>query len=78
MTNLVPVEVEAAKEPWSDYRLADGTTLKVRVVLVEVHRRDGEFAPDGEPLYEVKMTTIVNARAPDHLKDPARRAPEEE
>jgi len=51
---MVPADrlaFEANKEPWTEYRLEDGTVLKVRIILANVARLVDRYKPDGEPIY---------------------------
>jgi hypothetical protein len=58
------VEVLDAKERWSEYRLADGTTMRVKSVVIAVFREDDQQSPDGEPVYSMKSTLITDVRTP--------------
>jgi hypothetical protein len=58
------VEVVDAKERWSEYRLADGTTMRIKSVVIAVFREEGQQTPDGEPVYNMKSTLITDVRAP--------------
>ena len=62
--NTIEVEILEAKERWSEYRLADGTTLRLRPVMISVFRADGQYTPDGDPVYNMKSTLITDVRAP--------------
>jgi len=62
------VEVVKASEPWSEYTLADGTTLKIKVVLGSTYRLRGQWTDDGDPVYVTKAQTVVMAIVPDDLK----------
>ena len=62
--NTIEVEILEAKERWSEYRLADGTTLRLRPVMISVFRADGQYTPDGDPIYNMKSTLITDVRAP--------------
>jgi len=62
--NTIEVEILEAKERWSEYRLADGTTLRLRPVMISVFRADGQYTPDGDPVYNLKSTLITDVRAP--------------
>lgn len=55
-------------EDWNVYKLEDGTTLKMKTVMTEVVRIDGEYDPSGEPIYTVKSSNILNADIPQKLK----------
>jgi len=59
-----------AKERWNEYRLADGTTLRLKPVMIAIFRADGEYTPDGEPVYNMKSTLITDVRAPATLAKP--------
>jgi hypothetical protein len=58
------IEVVDSKERWSEYRLADGTTMRIKSVVIAVFREDGQQTPDGEPIYNMKSTLITDIRAP--------------
>ena len=67
----VPAEellFDVEKEPWSSYKLEDGTTLKFKQVLAKVCRVTGVFKPDGEPIYVFQIGGITHADVPDNLK----------
>jgi hypothetical protein len=56
------VDMVEAKEVWSEYRLSDGTTLRVKPVMIAVFRTDGQQSPDGEPVYNTKSTLVMDVR----------------
>ncbi len=58
------VEMLESKEVWSEYRLADGTTLRVKPVMIAVFRADGQHTAEGEPVYNTKSTLVMDVRAP--------------
>ena len=58
------IEMLEAKENWSIYRLADGTTLRIKPVMIAVFRADGQQGPVGEPVYNMKSTVITDVRVP--------------
>lgn len=62
---MVATEVDMldAKELWSEYRLSDGTTLRVKPVMIAVFRADGQESVDGEPIYNTKSTLVMDVRA---------------
>ena len=64
------IEMLEAKERWSEYRLADGTTLRLKPVMIAIFRADGQYTPDGEPVYNMKSTLIADVRAPNTLMRP--------
>lgn len=62
------IEFEAEREVWNAYILHDGTALKLKTVLSEVLRVEGEYAPNGDPLYAVNASVVVSTNAPENLK----------
>ena len=69
--SISEIEVLEATERWSEYRLADGTTLRVKSVVIAVFREDGRHTPDGEPVYNMKSALITDVRAPTALTNAA-------
>ena len=60
--NTTEIEILEAKERWSEYRLADGTILRLRPIMIAVFRADGQYTPDGDPVYNMKSTLITDVR----------------
>jgi hypothetical protein len=56
------VEVLEAKECWSEYRLADGTVLRVKPIMIAVSRVDDAEGSGGEPVYNMKSTLVTDVR----------------
>lgn len=63
------IDFTEEKEYWNVYRLADGTTLKVKLVLRGVKRLK-KYNPDRTPLYIINSQNIVRAvDIPEKLKE---------
>jgi hypothetical protein len=58
------IEMLEARENWSIYRLADGTTLRIKPVMIAVFRAEGQQGSAGEPVYNMKSTIITDVRVP--------------
>jgi hypothetical protein len=54
------VDFKEVKEYWNVYKLKDGTTLKVKLVLIGVKRLE-KHNPDGSPIYVIQSQNIVRA-----------------
>ncbi len=67
MAEEVEFEADSA-EKWNTYVLHDGTTLKLKAVLADVLRVDGEYAPNGDPLYTVNASIVVSTSAPENMR----------
>ena len=62
------MEIEETKENWSEYRLADGSIIRVKQVAMEIWRVDDMYDPEGNPQYVVKSAGIMSVTAPETLK----------
>jgi hypothetical protein len=62
MQDANEIEMLEAKENWSIYRLADGSTLRIKPVMIAVFRAEGQQDPAGEPVYNMKSTVITDVR----------------
>jgi hypothetical protein len=47
LPSTTEIEMLEAKERWSEYRLADGTILRLKPVMIAIFRAEGQYTPDG-------------------------------
>ena len=66
----IPVDVNQSGEKWNEYLLEDGTVLKMKLVLKKVFKVDGEFDPEGNPVYVMQSTNVTSVSAAGHLRKP--------
>jgi hypothetical protein len=69
------VRFRSNHEEWNDYTLEDGTSIRMKAVVSEVIRLDGEYDGEGNPVYLVKSTNVLVTKAPDNLKRGAQNRP---
>ncbi len=63
------VDVDESTERWSDLRLSDGSTLRLKQVVLQVIRIANEYDPNKNPLYLVQSSPIMAiGNVPDNLK----------
>jgi len=68
LTKGEKVDFKVVKEDWNEYELADGTRLKVKLVLVDVLRMP-DYSPLGEPIYQIMSQNVVKCtHVPEELK----------
>jgi hypothetical protein len=68
MRDATIIDFEVEKESFSTYILHDGTSLKIKPVLVEVFRIEGVWQANGDPVYGVQAQQILAVNAPDSLR----------
>jgi len=61
------ISFEPIKESFSSYFLADGNTLKIKVILLKV-RRTNKKTPDGSPVYTFSTQLVSTAITSDEPK----------
>jgi len=70
-SKLTPKAVKTIREEWSEYILEeDKTKLRVRPVIADVKRMEGQWGTDGQPLYQVVFGAFLQVEAPARLKRP--------
>jgi hypothetical protein len=57
---VTDVPVVESEERFIQYKLEDGTVLKVKNVATSVLRVDNEYLPDGNPIYLVLANPVVS------------------
>lgn len=55
-------------EHWNEYLLDDGSVIRIKLVVTEILRGEGEYDPQGNPGYLVQSTNVTVVSAPDDLK----------
>lgn len=53
------VDFEEVEEKWNIYKLKDGTTLKVKLVLMGIKRLKKHNPADGTPIYLINAQNVV-------------------
>lgn len=56
------VDVLSAKEAWSEYRLADGTVLRLKPIMIDVSRVSEAQTADGDPVYNMRSTLVTDVK----------------
>jgi hypothetical protein len=62
------IDINSSQEQWNQYLLSDGTVIKLKPVATEVVRIDGEYDQEGNPVYLLKSTNVVNVIASEDLR----------
>jgi hypothetical protein len=55
-------------EHWNEYVVDDGTLIRLKPVVTEVLRVEGQYDASGNPVYIVQSTNVLSVDAPDELK----------
>lgn len=63
------VPIIKSQENFNEYELEDGSVIRLKVVATAVLRIEGQYTPDGDPLYLVKNGQVVSViSAHDNLR----------
>jgi hypothetical protein len=58
MAEAQDIDFEEEKEHWNIYKLKDGTTLKIKLIVTGIKRLK-KHNPDGTPIYVVNSQNVV-------------------
>ena len=56
---VADVPIAEMRETFNEYSLEDGSILRVRNVATSILRLEGQFNPDGTPIYLILTTPAV-------------------
>jgi hypothetical protein len=62
--DAIEIPISKSTENFNEYALADGSTIRLKVVATAVLRLEGQYTPEGDPIYLVKngqVVTVVEA-----------------
>jgi len=65
MTNAAYIDFHVLSEPWNTYRLADGTVLKLKFVLLKVN---SSLFEEGKGQVGINQITLIVTEAPPSLR----------
>ena len=69
LVDAVEVPVSESTERWSEIKLDDGTILRLKPVVLAAMRLEGQYDPEGNPMYSLKVNQIMTVgSAPEHLR----------
>ena len=55
-------------EHFNEYLVDDGTVIRLKPVVTDVLRVEGEYDQMGNPVYIVQSTSVMAINAPDNLR----------
>ena len=67
----IEVGVKESTERWSEVTLEDGSVLRLRPSVLAAIRIEGEFDPEGNPMYALRAGQVmIISSAPENLRKP--------
>ena len=61
--DVTEVGFRATGEYWNEYLLDDGTVARVKLVVTNVYRLDGQVDPKGQPAYLIESSNVTSVSA---------------
>ncbi len=65
---VTEMSFRASGEHWNEYLVDDGTVIRLKLVVTEVLRLDGQYDQEGNPAYIAKSANVVAISAPEELR----------
>ena len=63
LVDATEVGFRASGEHWNEYLADDGTVIRIKLVVTEVLRVDGEYDSEGNPGYLIKSSNVTSISA---------------
>lgn len=61
-SDAVRVHANSSEEHWNVYTLDDGTTLRMKTVVMEILRLEPVRDPEGKPVYFIRSQNVTDVR----------------
>ena len=55
-------------ENWSEYLTDDGSVIRIKPVVMEIFKIEGEYDQQGNPVYFINAQQVMVVSAPDELR----------
>ena len=68
MVEGVDIDFKQIKEEWNEYQVADGTTIRMKVVVTNIVRLTNQYDKDNYPVYLIKSSNVLTISPPEKLK----------
>jgi hypothetical protein len=65
---VTEVGFRTSGEYWNEYLADDGTVIRIKLIVTDVLRLDGQYDQEGNPAYVVKSSNVTSISAPDELR----------
>ena len=59
------VDFTPINEPWTKHQLADGTVIRIKLVVADIVKVPTNNKPNSEPRYVVKSSNMLSVDAPE-------------
>ena len=66
--DALEIRFKGVREEWNEYDLEDGSIIRMKLVVTEILRVQGEYDPENNPAYVIKSGIIAVVKSPDELK----------
>ena len=68
MKEVTVLNFNPTAEHWTEVFVDDGTVIKLKLVITDVYRVDGEYDAEGNPVYSVRSQNILRVDSPEKLR----------
>ena len=65
---VTEVGYRTSGEFWNEYLTDDGSVIRVKLVVTDIVRVDGQYDLQGQPAYLVQSSSVVAVSAPEELR----------
>jgi hypothetical protein len=68
--DVIEMPFQTGAEHWNEYVVNDGTVIRLKTVVTDVLKVEGQFDASGNPAYYLKSSQVVSVSPSDRAKQP--------
>ena len=68
--DAIEMPFQTGAEFWNEYLLQDGSVVRLKSVVTDILKLEGQVDAEGNPVYMLKSTNIVSISPSDRAKKP--------
>jgi hypothetical protein len=70
--DIIEMPFQTGAEHWNEYVVNDGTVIRLKTVVTDVLKIEGQFDASGNPAYFLKSSQVVSISPSDRAKKPSK------
>lgn len=68
--DTIEMPFQTGAEHWNEYVVNDGSVIRLKTVVTDILKVDGQFDANGNPAYFVKSSQVISVSPSDRARKP--------
>jgi hypothetical protein len=73
---VIEMPFQTGSEHWNEYLVNDASVIRLKTVVTDILKVDGEYDANGNPVYLVRSSQVISISPSDRARKPPDKAPE--